>query len=68
MEIKLIIKYFQNYVQQDVEYLDNYKNFLESNSLYNDSNLNILTQDFIFTIVNHFALDNDVFKKKENIL
>lgn len=41
-------------IKEDEEFLDEYKNFTNVSSNYEDKNLHLLTQDFIYTVANHF--------------
>lgn len=59
VEFNQLVKEIKRFIKNDVEYLENYQKFLNDNSLYNDVNLNVLAQDFIFTVVKHFNSEID---------
>lgn len=41
-------------IKEDEEFIDEYRIFTEKESNYNDDSLHLLTQDFIYTVANHF--------------
>ena len=42
------------YIKKDTEFLNVYRNFTSEKENYSDDSLHLLTQDFIYTIANHF--------------
>lgn len=67
IEFNNLAREIKSYIKQDIEYLNQYKHYLEKNSLYKDTYLDILTQDFIFTIVNYLAVNNDDFSISKDL-
>ncbi|WP_452233055.1 AAA family ATPase [Lacinutrix sp. MEBiC02595] len=47
------------FIKEDIEFSDEYKEFTEKDNNYDDDSLHLLTQDFIYTVANHF---NDKIK------
>lgn len=42
------------FIEEDAEFITTYKDFTSEIENYNDSDLHLLTQDFIYTVANHF--------------
>jgi len=43
-----------NFIKRDLDFINSYKEFTSEIENYNDDSLHLLTQDFIYTIANHF--------------
>lgn len=55
----------KSFILEDVEFIEQYKLLLDHENLFSDPNFNLLTQDFIFRIVNYITKDNTIEISKE---
>jgi len=42
------------FIKEDKEFINEYRTFTDKENNYDDNNLHLLTQDFIYTLANHF--------------
>lgn len=53
------------FIKEDTSFINEYREFTSKDFNYNDTSLHLLTQDFIYTVANHFEEEN--MKTESNI-
>lgn len=54
------------FIEEDEEFLQEYRSFTNSENVYNDKNLHLLTQDFIYTVAKYFDDDTNYWRIGSN--